>query len=368
MVGWVMAHPPAAPLLLLLEERVTLEAIASSATLPHRAVREAKGLLMAADGVANTVIAEHLEVSRSTVLAWRRDFAEHGIEWVGKVRPGRGPKPTISEERIEKMVDDTLHRTPPDGATHWSVRSMATHAGMSKSQVQKVWKARGIKPHLVRTFKLSNDPRFEEKLRDVVCLYLDPPPNSIVMCVDEKSQIQALNRTQPSLPMIPGRAGTMTHDYKRNGTTTLFAGLDVKTGAVVSMCLPRHRHQEFLRFLALIDRKTQKSLQVHLIADNYATHKHPEVRAWLAAHPRIHLHFIPTSSSWLNLVERWFREITDKRIRRGSFASVKDLIAAIEDYIAHQNADPKPYKWTKTAEEIIEKVRRGRVALQALAA
>jgi transposase len=363
-----MAHPPAEPLVLLAEERRVLEGIAASPSLPYRAVREAKGLLMAADGVANTEIAECLEVSRSTVLGWRKGFAEHGVDWVGKVRPGRGPKPTIGQDRIEKMVHDTLHTRPTDGSTHWSVRSMAKHSGLSKSTVQKVWHARKIRPHLVETFKLSNDKRFEEKLTDVVDLYLNPPEDSVVLCVDEKSQIQALNRTQPSLPMKPGRAGTMTHDYKRNGTTTLFAALNIITGMLLFSCMPRHRNGEFLKFLRLIDRNIEKGKKIHVICDNYGTHNHPNVRAWLAKHPRVTLHFIPTSSSWLNLVERWFRELTDKRIRRGSFTSVTDLIAAIEDYIAHHNDNPKPYKWTKTAEEIIEKVRRGRVALQALAA
>jgi transposase len=358
-----MAHPPAEALDLLLEERRALEQIATSPSLPHRAVREAKALLLAADGVANTEIAGRLEVSRSTVLSWRRDFAEHGLEWVGRVRPGRGRRPTIAQGRIEQMVHDTLHSAPPDGATHWSVRSMAKHCGLSKSTVQKVWHARGIKPHLIETFKLSNDKRFEEKLRDVVELYLNPPENSVILAVDEKSQIQALNRTQPSLPIKPGRAGTMTHDYKRNGTTTLFAALNVLSGALLFSCMPRHRNGEFVKFLRLIDRSVEKNRQIHLICDNYGTHKHPNVLAWLEKHPRVRLHFIPTSSSWLNLVERWFRELTDKRIRRGSFASVAELIAAIEDYIAHHNADPKPYKWTKTADEIIEKVRRGRVAL-----
>jgi transposase len=347
-----MAHPPAPPLELLLEERAQLEAIAANTTLPHRAVREAKGLLMAADGVANSVIGERLGVSRSTVLGWRRDFVEHGIEWVGKVRPGRGPKPTIPQEKIEAMVHDTLHTTPP-GATHWSVRSMAKHCGLSKSKVQQIWAARGIRPHLVETFKLSNDKRFEEKLRDVVDLYLNHSEDEVVLSVDEKSQIQALNRTQPSLPMKPGRAGTMTHDYKRNGTTTLFAALNILTGMLIFKCMPRHRNGEFLKFLRLVDRSVEKGKKIHLIVDNYGTHKHENVQAWLAKHPRFTLHFIPTSSSWLNLVERWFRELTDKRIRRGSFTSVADLIAAIEDYIAHHNADPKPYTWTKTAEEIV---------------
>jgi len=363
-----MAHPPAPPLDLSADERAALKAIAADTTLPYRAVREAKGLLLAADGVANTVIGQRLGVSRSTVLGWRRDFVEHGVAWVGKVRPGRGPKRSVPQERIEAMVHDTLHTKPPDGATHWSVRSMAKHSGLSKSLVQEIWAARKIRPHLVETFKLSNDKRFEEKLRDVVDLYLNPPKGTVVLSVDEKSQIQALNRSQPSLPMKPGRAGTMTHDYKRNGTTTLFAALNVFTGILIFKCMPRHRNGEFLTFLRLIDRGVEKGKKVHIICDNYGTHGHQNVRAWLTKHPRFTLHFTPTSSSWLNLVERWFRELTDKKIRRGSFTSVADLIAAIEDYIAHHNADPRPYKWTKTAEEIIEKVRRGRVALERAAA
>ncbi len=357
-----MAHPPAEPLELLLEERTALEEIASSPSLPHRAVREAKGLLLAADGVANTAIAERVGVSRSTVLGWRSQFVDDGVEGVGKVRPGRGRKPTIPQDKIDAVVHDTQHTTPAD-ATHWSVRSMARHAGIGKSKVQQIWSARGLKPHLVETFKLSNDVHFEDKLVDVVALYMNPPEGAVVLSVDEKSQIQALNRTQPSLPMKPGRAGTMTHDYKRNGTTTLFAALNVLTGVLLGKCLPRHRNGEFLQFLRLIDRHIDKSLQVHLIVDNYGTHKHANVKAWLAKHPRFHLHFIPTSSSWLNMVERWFRELTTKRLKRGSFTSVPELIAAIEDYIANHNDDPKPFVWTKTAEEIIAKVKRGRVAL-----
>jgi len=230
--------------------------------------------------------------------------------------------------------------------------------------VQRIWSARGLKPHLVKTFKLSGDPQFEGKLVDVVGLYLNPPENAVVLCVDEKSQIQALDRTQPSLPMTKGRAATMTHDYKRNGTTTLFAALNVLTGVVIGQCLPRHRHEEFLIFLRRINREVAKPLQVHLILDNYATHKHPDVRAWLARHPRFHLHFTPTSSSWLNLVERWFRELTEKALRRGSFNSVPDLISKIEEYLDARNDDPRPFVWTATAESILEKVRRGRVALQ----
>ena len=325
-------------------------------------VREAKGLLMAGDGIANAVIAERLEVSRSTVLGWRNQFGEDGVAGVGRVRAGRGRKPTIPADTIDEIVRATQSETPPD-ATHWSVRSMAQARGVGRSTVHKIWKARGLKPHLVETFKLSNDPDFEDKLIDVVGLYLNPPENAVVLSVDEKSQVQALDRTQPSLPLKPGRAGTMTHDYKRNGTTTLFAALNVLSGAVLGKCLPRHRHQEFLSFLRLINRRVAKAKQVHLIVDNYATHRRPEVEAWLEQHPRFHLHFTPTSSSWLNLVERWFRDLTTRRLSRGSFASVDELVTAIESYIAHHNNDPKPFVWTKTADEIITKVRRGRVAL-----
>lgn len=346
-----------------MEERVALEEIASSPSLPHRAVREAKGLLLAADGMANSTIAERLGVSRSTVLGWRSQFSQDGVDGVGKVRPGRGRKPTIPQHKIDQIVHDTTHTTPPD-ATHWSARSMAKHAGIGKSKVQQVWAARGLKPHLVETFKLSNDAHFEDKLVDVVGLYLNPPEGAVVLSVDEKSQIQALNRTQPSLPLKPGRAGTMTHDYKRNGTTTLFAALNVLSGVILAKCLPRHRNGEFLKFLRLIDRSIDKGLQVHLIVDNYGTHKHANVKAWLAKHPRFHLHFVPTSSSWLNMVERWFRDLTTKRLKRGSFTSVPELIAAIEDYIANHNDDPKPFVWTKTADDIIAKVKRGRVALE----
>ncbi len=244
---------------------------------------------------------------------------------------------------------------------------MAKAQGVSPATVQRIWSARGLKPHRVKTFKLSNDKRFEEKLVDVVGLYLNPPENAIVLCMDEKSQIQALDRTQPSLPMKPGRAGTMTHDYKRNGTTTLFAALDVLTGSVIGECLPRHRHIEFLKFLRIIDREVPKGLQIHLILDNYGTHKHPNVKKWLAKHPRFHFHFTPTSSSWLNMVERFFGKLTDKAIRRGVFHSVPDLIAAIEAYLQATNENPEPFVWTRTADEILAKVKRGRITLDQLA-
>jgi transposase len=343
--------------------RLAKEKIARSTSRPHREVRHAKALVMAADGVANTEIAGRLGVGRGTVLAWRARFETDGIERIGKVAKGRGRKPSIAQETIEAIVHDTLHTTPPS-ETHWSCRSMAAHAGISKAMVQRIWSSRGIKPHLVRTFKLSNDPRFEEKLVDVVGLYLDPPEHAVVLCVDEKSQIQALDRTQPGLPIKKGRAGTMTHDYKRNGTTTLFAALDAATGKVTGLCLSRHRHKEFLVFLRVIDAQVPKGLDVHLVLDNYGTHNHPNVEKWLAKHPRFHLHFTPTSSSWLNLVERWFRELTNRAIRRGVFPTVDHLIGAIDDYVDKHNSDPKPFSWTASAESIIEKVERGRAALR----
>jgi transposase len=344
------------------EQRAELESIARSISRPHREVRHAKALLMAADGVPNSQIAERVGVGRGSVLAWRSRFEADGVERIGKVAKGRGRKRSISQETIERVVHDTLHSTPP-AETHWSCRSMAAHAGISKATVQKVWSSRGIKPHLVRTFKLSNDPRFEAKLVDVVGLYLDPPERGVVLCVDEKSQIQALDRSQPSLPMKKGRGGTMTHDYQRHGTTTLFAALDAATGKVTGLCLSRHRHKEFLVFLKVIDGQVPAGVEVHLVLDNYGTHNHPNVQAWLAKHPRFHLHFTPTSSSWLNLVERWFRELTERAIRRGVFPSVDHLIAAIDDYLDEHNSDPKPFTWTASAASIIEKVERGRVAL-----
>jgi transposase len=339
--------------------------LARSQTAPHRQVQRAEVLLLAADGVANTRIAAQVGVKVATVRAWRARFAEEGLAKLGKVRAGRGRKSSIPQDKVDEIVELTRN-SKPEGQTHWSCRTMAKKVGVSPATVQRLWAARGLKPHLVKSFKLSNDPRFEEKLIDVVGLYVNPPDNAVVLCLDEKSSVQALDRTQPSLPMTKGRAATMTHDYKRNGTTTLFAALDVLTGKVIGQCLPRHRHEEFLRFLRKIEREVPKGLQVHLICDNYATHKHPDVKAWLAKHPRFHLHFTPTSASWLNLVERWFRELTDKALRRGVFHSVPDLIAKIEEYLAAHNDDPKPFVWTATADDILAKVARGRVALQAV--
>jgi transposase len=345
------------------EQRSIVEVLARSSTQPHRVVVRARALLMAAEGEPHSVIAQRCGVTPLTVRNWRNSFAERGLEKFAQVAPGRGRKPEIGQDKVEEIVWATRF-TKPVGKTHWSCRDMAKHAGISKATVQRIWSARGLKPHLVETFKLSNDPQFEGKLVEVVGLYLNPPEGAVVLSVDEKSQCQALERTQPSLPMTKGRAGTMTHDYKRHGTTTLFAALNVLTGHVLSKCLPRHRNGEFLKFLRLIDRTVPKEQQIHLICDNYATHKHANVKTWLARHPRFHLHFVPTSSSWLNLVERFFRELTDKALRRGSFSSVPELIDAIEEFIRVHNDDPKPYVWTKTADEILKKVRRGRVALQ----
>jgi transposase len=346
-------------------QREVLETLLRSQTAPFRQVRRAKVLLLAADGVSNVEIAERCEVSRPMVLAWRRQFEAEGLTNFGEVAKGRGPKPSIPEEKIAEIVRLTT-QTTPQGATHWSVRMMAKRVGISPASVQRIWSELGLKPHLTDTFKVSTDPRFEEKLIDVVGLYLNPPDKAMVLCMDEKSQVQALDRTQPSLPMKKGRAGTMTHDYKRHGTTTLFAALDVLTGNVIGKCFDRHRHEEFLRFLRLVDSQVPRGLQVHMICDNYGTHSHDDVKEWLAKHPRFHIHFTPTSSSWLNLVERFFAEITAKTIRRGVFHSVDDLIAAIEDYLRLHNADPIPFVWTATAEQILAKVARARTKLETL--
>jgi transposase len=357
---------PTAPLKISYEHRAVLETLCKSQTAAHREVQRARVLLLASDGLANTHIAAQVGVSPATVKAWRERFTDEGLTAFGGVRSGRGRKPSISQQKVAEIVRATLHDKPP-AETHWSCRSMAKAQDVSAATVQRIWSARGIKPHRVKTFKLSNDKRFEEKLVDIVGLYLNPPENAVVLCMDEKSQIQALDRTQASLPMKKGRAGTMTHDYKRNGTTTLFAALDVLTGVVIGQCLPRHRHIEFLKFLRTIDREVPKGLQIHLILDNYSTHKHENVKAWLAKHPRFHLHFTPTSSSWVNMVERFFGKLTDKAIRRGIFQSVPDLIAAIDAYLHATNQDPTPFVWTATADSILEKVRRGRVTLDAIA-
>jgi transposase len=344
------------------ESRLELERLVRSGKTEQRHALRARIILGAADGKSNNALALELGTSRPTVLDWRRRFAEGGVKALFEDRPrGKSFKPLPRAKEVE-IISKT--QTAPANATQWSCRRMAKTCGVSKASVQRLWHANGLKPHLIETFKLSNDPDFIEKLEDVVGLYMNPPENALVFCVDEKSQIQALDRTQPGLPMKKGRAGTMTHDYKRNGTTTLFAALDVLKGEVIGRCMPQHRHQEFLKFLKAIDGNTPRHLDIHVIADNYATHKKQEVKDWLAKRPRFHFHFIPTSSSWLNLVERWFGKITVDRIRRGVFKSVSDLERAIYDYIEHNNANPTPFVLTKSANDIILKVNRGRAALK----
>jgi transposase len=339
------------------EQRVTLQRWARGRSTPVRRMQRAQMILMAADGRQNKEIAETLGTQPSTVGRWRRRFAQSGLAGIEKDAPRGGRKPTKQHHWAQRIIETTLHQTPPH-ATHWSIRTLAKYLGIRPNLVQRVWKAHNLKPFRVRTFKLSRDPKFVEKLRDVVGLYLNPPEHALVLCCDEKSQIQALDRTQPGLPLKKGRCGTMTHDYKRNGTTTLFAALSMLDGKVIGGCMPRHRHQEWIKFLTLIEEQTPTGRDLHLIVDNYNTHKHPKVKRWLKRHPRFHIHFIPTSSSWLNLVERWFREITDKRIRRGAFHSVPQLIETIMDYIAQHNDNPKTFVWTAKAEAILDKVAR----------
>jgi transposase/AraC-like DNA-binding protein len=344
-------------------DRATLESWVSGRNTPQKLVWRSRIVLLSADGAGTMAIVRGVGKSKLTVARWQERYRALGIMGLRRdaTRPGR--KPPLSAAVIARVVQMTLHEKPP-GATHWSIRSMAAAVGLSRSSVQRIWKAHGLKPHLTKTFKLSNDKRFVEKVRDIVGLYLNPPDKALVLSVDEKSQIQALDRTQPGLPLKKGRAGTMTHDYKRHGTTTLFAALDVATGKVIGQCMQRHRHQEWLRFLRTIDRKTPKSLDLHLIIDNYATHKHAAVTAWLEKHPRFHMHFTPTSGSWLNQVERFFGRITQQRIRRGVFKSLGELESAITQYLENHNETPKPFVWTASATDILEKVARGRQALE----
>jgi transposase len=342
------------------EQRVTLLRWSRGRSTPTRLVRRARIVLLAAEGWENLEIATELDIERTIVGRWRRRFAQQGLAGLEKDAPRGGRKPDTG--LAAKIIEYTTQRRPPQ-ATHWSTNSLAQELGVSQSRVSRVWRANGLKPHLARTFKVSNDRQFVAKLIDVVGLYLNPPEKALVLCADEKSQIQALDRTQPGLPLKKGRCGTMTHDYVRNGTTTLFAALDVAEGKLIGTCMSRHRHQEWIKFLKLIEVETPADLDLHLIVDNYATHKHPKVKSWLKRHPRFHLHFIPTSSSWLNLVERWFREITDKRIRRGVFHSVQQLIAAIDAFIKDHNEHPRSFVWTAKAEAILEKVRRARAVL-----
>jgi transposase len=330
---------------------------------PQQVVLRSKIVLGAAAGRSDGSIAEAVGINRKTVMLWRERFAQAGAESLWDVAPGRGRKPRYTTEKIETIVDATL-QTKPEGMTHWSCRTLAAEQGVSKSTIHNIWQGHHLQPHRVKGFKLSRDAKFLAKLTDVVGLYLNPPQQALVLCVDEKSQIQALDRTQPGLPMKKGRCGTTTHDYKRNGTTTLFAALEVLQGQVIGQCYERHRHQEFLRFLRRLDQEFPGEITLHLVMDNYGTHKHPKVQAWLRRHKRFVPHFVPTSSSWLNLVERWFGELTSKRIRRRSFCSVEDLQQAIEEFLSAWNKNPKPFVWTATVESIVEKLSRCRRTLE----
>lgn len=344
------------------EERTTLTKWSRGRSTPERLVMRAKIVLAAAGGRRNDEIAAELKCTRRTVGTWRNRFVEQRLEGIKQDAPRGGRTPTQRAAFEAEIIRQTTQVTPPN-ATQWSTRSLAKRLGCNDTLVHRVWRDNGLKPHLTKTFKVSNDPRFAEKLVDIVGLYLDPPEHALVLSCDEKSQIQALDRTQKSLPMFPGRLKTLTHDYKRNGTTTLFAAIELAAGKIIADCHARHRHPEWLKFLKKIDAETPPDLDLHLILDNYATHKHPTVLKWLKKHPRFHLHFTPTSSSWLNVIERWFRDLTQQRIRNGVFRSVAELEQAIRDYIAQHNTHPKSFVWTKKAEDILERVRRAKTAL-----
>jgi len=353
------------PLSMSSEQRAALEAMARSSSLSHRQVVQAKALLLAAEGVATKEVARRCGTSDTSVRAWRRRFVVQGVEGVGRIAPGRGRRSWLAEGTVAAVVHDTLHASPDDGSTHWTTRSMAVRQGIGKDTVARIWRNHGLKPWKVETFKLSNDPDFEAELVDVVGLYLNPPERAAVFSFDEKTQCQALDRTQPSLPIRRGRGATMTHDYQRNGTTDLFAAMNIATGEVLYDTKKRPTGKDVLAFFKYIDLHVPEGLDVHVVLDNLSAHKTPEVTKWLD-HPkrqRWNLHFTPTSSSWLNLVEGWFRVLTQRRLRRGTFNSVDTLIEAIELWAEHWNDDPKPFIWRKTAEEIIAKVRRGRTAL-----
>jgi len=347
------------------DERATLTTWARSRTVAARLVTRAKIVLLAADGRQNQQIADELGIDRGTAVIWRGRFATQRLAGIAQERPGRGRPATKRRHWAKTIVKVTLETTPPN-ATQWSQRTLAAHLGISTAMVTRVWKEHNLKPHRVKTFKLSRDPQFLEKLVDVVGLYLNPPEHALVLCCDEKSQIQALDRTQPGLPLKKGRCGTMTHDYKRNGTTSLFAALNVLDGMVISQCHARHRHQEWLKFLKLIKSQVPADQEVHLICDNYATHAHPKVQAWLKRSPRFHFHFTPTGASWLNMVERFFRDLTAKALKRGSFYNVDDLIGAITEYVNEHNRCPKPFIWTASANDILAKVKRARARLNKL--
>lgn len=339
------------------QEEAVINRWAHGKSFPVRLVQRAQIIHLASQGIFNHDIAKCLGTSRPTVQLWRERFLSFRLSGLEKDAPRPGRIPKISQKKVAAIINATLHTTPRD-ATHWSERSMAKEQGVSKDTVRRVWKEHNLKPHLIKTFKISRDKNFLEKLYDVVGLYLNPPDKAIVLCVDEKSQIQALERTRPLLPLRPGLPARQTHDYMRHGTTTLFAALNMLDGTVIGNCMPRHRHQEFIRFLQIINTKTPLDLDLHLIVDNYGTHKHPRVQSWLKRHPRFHLHFIPTSSSWLNMIERWFGEITSKRIRRGSFRNVKELIVTIKQYIESHNQNPKVFIWTASVETIMRKISK----------
>jgi len=344
------------------EQRQVLEARARARSASARSVERARIVLMAASGMQDKQIAAKLRIMPEKAARWRNRFLDGGLRALEKDAPRPGRTPIITSAKIQEVVWKTTQEKPGN-ATHWSTRSMAEAVSISEKSVRRIWHQHGLKPHLARTFKVSNDPAFAEKLEAIIGLYLNPPEHAIVLCVDEKSQIQALDRTQPGLPLKKGRCGSMTHDYKRNGTATLFAALSTMDGSVISMCDDRHRHQEWLKFLRVIDDVTPADKDLYLIADNYATHKHPKVQKWLARHPRFHVSFTPISSSWLNMVERFFRDLTQNRLRRGVFRDVEELIMAIGDYIDKHNKNPKPFVWTAKAADILEKVKRARAAL-----
>jgi putative transposase len=352
-----MPLPPAAGLKVSNSDRQQLRAISRHRSTPRGIVMRINIVLGAAEGLANRVLARKLGTSVPTVLLWRKRYESDGLRGILEDRPRSGRPKQISSEREQAIVEATMKTTPRD-ATQWSVRAMAAEQKVSSATVQRIWKKHKLQPHRVESFKFSTDPQFAQKVRDMVGLYVNPPDKAMVLSVDEKSQIQALDRTQPILPLRPGLPERQTHDYQRHGTTTLFAALNVLAGTVIGECLPRHRHQEFLRFLERIDRFVEPALDIHLILDNYSTHKHPAVKKWLAARPRYHVHFTPTSASWLNQIERWFAEITRKRIRRGTFLSVRDLIRAIQDYIRVYNKNPQPFQWVASASRIIRKVHK----------
>lgn len=358
-----MPRAPAPALVVSEEERRELTRFTASRSIPQSVALRARIILGAADGVGNKVLARQLATSLPTVLLWRGRYQAEGLLGILEERPRSGRPKEIAPEQEAALIEMTL-RTTPKNATHWSVRLMAREQGVSPATVQRIWKKHHLQPHRVESFKFSTDPQFVAKVRDIVGLYLNPPDKAIVLSVDEKSQIQALDRTQPILPLRPGLPERQTHDYERHGTTTLFAALDVAAGKVIGHCQPRHRHQEFLRFLERVDTATDSGLAVHLILDNYGTHKHPEVKKWFADHPRYHVHFTPTSASWLNQIERWFAEITRKRIRRGTFRSVRDLEKAIRDYIRDNNKAPQPFQWVARASAIIRKVRKYKRTLE----